>query len=581
MFQYLWVSKSTIILIDKNESWNLKTRLCEYLCCYISYFQKLVVLVHLDGRKQCPHFDLHQLFDQNRIKNYSTMTETVSNVFDVAYPSPPTLLEISYIKVAVELWRSSIRSYLVRDTRCRWGSFNLKDCERTLLKKAGLPDLPPKIYDLVEEYINTFRDSVSQWLDYHWDKVFRWCTDIGNHRYFILSMFRDFAWDRNGTIHYVRTAKRMLSCDKICNETKFTIACFYCFEDDIKRIWPSVSAKMHCHEFPFSRIPELCYWICDIKNVVFEYTDRRWVNETIDVIMLKTCNSNNYTRAEYFWNQLLQGRMSQTPIKLSTSVWELFARYILQRLSEPRLENFLAGNKNASNLLISLLIYGNTATKKLVLPTWMFLKNKMNKDTFTMFIQLLLLSETNYLSRDERMDCTSPVYLACEIWKSAAEDLKRAALDDVLPERLWFHQAKCALDFKEMRLMITMLSDASFEERSTFWHKHWTILILNANVEDILKLTKLCFRNEEEIASFKEHMFQYENIKPYLIHMLRGGYVKRTNIFLSFCNSDAQKRMELKQRFLELNWHDADKCSLCKNFLTKEERVSEFISDAV
>ncbi|XP_065218808.1 uncharacterized protein LOC135843652 isoform X2 [Planococcus citri] len=398
----------------------------------------------------------------------------------------------------------------------------------------------------------------------------------------VLSMFHDFALDWDGTIHEVRTAKRMLLCDRIGINVKFRIACLYCFEDDIKRIWPSVSSTMNLDRLSFTEFPQLYYWTCLLSDKPHMVPN---IGETVFSQFYKTA-SMDYSSALYYWNRIPLESQSQKFIRdLLDNNPKLFSRFILPKLNEPKLVEFIA--RNVERLIRTLLNgHEHEERDRLVLPTWMYIRNKIDKKTFVHLIKNLLVKEAFDIQPREQLIYQSEVSPWCEIWNSAAQILKQAVFDDILlkdSEYLFRPYDFPRASSRQTRLLMAVLSDASFQERSTFWSKNWPSLILGTCVEDLLEIMKLCFRNEEEIALFKENtLFKYENIRPYLTFVLerpeRKYYFREVDRFLYFCNSDAQKIMEMKQRFL----HDPNNgiphgLPLSRN----EESLNKFLNDTV
>ncbi|XP_065211427.1 uncharacterized protein LOC135839360 [Planococcus citri] len=471
------------------------------------------------------------------------MTETTSRVYDLFYPSPPTLKNISAIAVVAELWRKEIAR-----TEIKTADVRLFDLLKDIPLKKIIPDVPSTIYDLLDEFIAKFRSSMlsnSRWTQY-------------------VNYFDAFVWDWNGAIHDVRTAKRMMLCDGLTADEKFEIACRYCLEDDIRRIWPFASSKINLDGMDFDSCPLLYYWICYLTNELDNLPNPH--HETIDEMMFYKCEhaDESYSSLEYFWNRIPYERGSLATFKLSTCDYGLFARFTLTGLDDFQLETFIA--EGGVDFMVSLL-NGSKREKTHVLSAWLYIRNKMNESQFIRLIKKLLKKETLLAYRErllksltlkERLHSRDEVYLYCEIWKNSPEDLKRWAINDVLlNERLFEKMSPSPWPSspREMRFLITVLLDASFEQRHEFWHKNWRNLITGARVEDILRIMKLCFRNENDISLFMEiHMSKWENIRPCCVQLLKYRCFNELSEFLSFCYSDPQKVTELKQQLSRSNY---------------------------
>ncbi|XP_065210382.1 uncharacterized protein LOC135838611 [Planococcus citri] len=477
------------------------------------------------------------------------MAETSSRVYDLTYPSPVTLKEISAIALVAELWRKEIapKEITTRD--------ELKLAQDILLKK--IPDVPSAIYDLLVAYSAKFSSSVSLQLassDFHY-------------------VVRD--WD--GAVHDVRTAKRKMLCDRLTAEKKFQIACRYCLEDDIRRLWPCVSSNIDLTRMDFDYSPLNYYWICCLKNELHNIPNPG--DESIDEVMFDNCElrGEGFCSLEYFWNRIPYDKRSHATFAMYRYNCGLFARFILPRLDDFQLETFLA--ERGVDFMYSLLInYSIHEDKIHVFPAWMYIKNKISKSQFIELIEKLLDEETNIFSASYKHE----IHACCEVWENSPDSLKKWALNAVLlNEELFERMSTGPYHPREMRFLITVLLDASFEQRHKFWCENWRNLITGARVEDLQAVMKLCFRNENDISSFKEqYMSKYENIGPYCVDSLKDRWFKEVNEFLSFCHSDQQKARELKQQVLRSNFlgeNSVLRYSISKSY---NKELNAFVEDA-
>ncbi|XP_065203878.1 uncharacterized protein LOC135833973 [Planococcus citri] len=492
------------------------------------------------------------------------MTEPIS-VYDLTYPSPITLKEISSIVVAVELWRDEICVHLESKR------LHELDFKKDTRLENKIPNLPSVIYNLLEGYVDTFRKSITKWQKYHYRNVF---DDSGSMN--VLSRFHDFAWDWDGAIHEERTAKRMMLCDRFTEDEKFKIACLYCFEDDIKQIWPSVSQTKDSNGNNFRTCPQQYYWICYLRNELHKIPNP--YNEPIDNFMIFSlcefnCKSRNHSSVMYFWNRLPSG--SWSPI-----VYEflyrrvVFVRFILPKLNNHQLDILVA--KYGAYLVEFLLKFASTIVH--VLPTWTYIRSRIDISNFSRLIDQLLCAEA---IGGNHLHSRSVVYLFDEIWKSAPHHFKRSVLDDALHDDRFFRLRHMRLGASRgMKFFITVLRDATFEERDEFWHLNWHDLIFCAPVEDFVVMMELSFQNENEITSFKETLMTiYENIVGGCASLLKHGLFEELNDFLSVCYLDEQKRTELKRRLLRSNYV-GENSVFTRTVVRKRKLLNEFIDDA-
>ncbi|XP_065204479.1 uncharacterized protein LOC135834500 isoform X16 [Planococcus citri] len=501
------------------------------------------------------------------------MAETASNVHDLMYPSPATLKEIACQALITGLWRWEVENRVT------------DDFISGLDMHKNLPlNMPSSIKRMIEVCSETFITSIKKWSAYHREnQIFKHDDETG-----VLLNFYDFICDRDGTVHYIRTAKRMMTCDRLSNDEKFKIACMYCLEDDIRRIWPSVSERLDLNEIEFERNPVLFYWICMLRNEPERIPNPR--NDPIDELMLRVCRSEHWASAEYFWNRIRPGSRLSEVFRLSRGEDGSFVRFILPKLSDELLAKFVL--QSGTQLILFLLAYKHN--NLYVLPTWMYIRNKMNENQFTYLIELFMQTETKgsraqdetnyhvYFAELEDWSSTQDeTYLRCEIWRNSPDEWKQSAIRNILTQGHLFERDYFTLsEYREIRFLLALLSDASFEDRNDFWKTNWSNLIVDTRGKDLHRIMKLCFEDENDIAKFKEtNMFDYESISERCIRALRLGRFEQFNDILIFCCPDTQKRMDLKHRLLRSCISDESFVLRFGDF-SKLELMNKFINDS-
>ncbi|XP_065211450.1 uncharacterized protein LOC135839378 [Planococcus citri] len=483
------------------------------------------------------------------------MTESTSRVHDLAYPSPVTLKEISAIAIVAELRREKVASAEIKTK-------DVFDLAKDIPLKQIIPNLPSMIYDILDEYIAKLKLlSTAHWTRY-------------------VSNFDAFVWDWNGGIDDVRTAKRMMLCDRLAADEKFEIASKYCLEDDIRRLWPFVSSNINLDQRYFRHRPLLYYWVYCLRNEL--HNVRNFFYETIDETMFYVCKDRcqSYSSLEYFWNRIPYERRSLANEAMYCYDSGPFARFILLRLDDFQLETFVA--KVGVDFMFLLLTESCLETNH-VLPAWMYIRNKMNESQFIQLIEKLLKHETIGFYAKERLNSRDKVhFLCCEVWKNSAENLKRLAINDVLwNEELFKKTSTWPSCPREMRFLITILSDVSFEQRNTFWCKNWRNLIIGARVESLLRLMNLCFRDENDISLFiQQYISKRENIVPYCVQLLENACFDVSSEFLSFCYSNNQQQVrELKQQLLRSRFL-GENSILRSDIIGYGKEMNAFVEDA-
>ncbi|XP_065217011.1 uncharacterized protein LOC135843159 [Planococcus citri] len=495
------------------------------------------------------------------------MIEIVDNVYDIVYPSPQSLRDISAIAVAVQLWRLHFSEYIENNIVFYRSLESVPDIS---LRKI-IPNVPIVIDYLCRHYAKKLIYTTKYWIGFHFNFIFRHCR---SDQIDILNDFKDIVGDFDGSIHFVRTAQRMMRCDRISQEEKFAIACVYCFEDDIRRIWPTMSDKTNLDELILYNC-HLYYWVCCLRNELNKIPDM--IGIPVNDRMLDLTTSYTTSSFDYFWSRAsLECRYSNA-IYLAINRYTPFCgRFVLSKLNELQLNEFITQNGG------DMIFY--TLTSKVhthyVLPIWMYIKDRIDETNFISIIERMLPIERDYRYVDDpliekseyalKYHNNTDVTVCCEIWRLARPTLKRSVIQNLLPNirmyRRYGIQPNCP---REVRLLITILLDATAEERSAFWRKHWLHLLISTRVADLHRIMKLCFVNDSEINQYKTNtMAKYENLRYTINDFFTYGFLKELSSILDFCCVDIRSSNELKRRYLERNvlgkYTSLSICVICK-----------------
>ncbi|XP_065221498.1 uncharacterized protein LOC135846370 [Planococcus citri] len=448
------------------------------------------------------------------------MAEINSDVFDIFHPTPVPLRELSAIVISLEIWRCEI-------IKCR-SSGSLKDFrpyDRSISSKTMIPDLPSTIYPMIDIYVERFGFSMKYWLWKHHRTIFNFHYYNKNS---VLKYFEDFVCDYNGTIDYEKTAKRMMYSDRFDVDKKFLIACTYCFEDDIRRIWAlGLKKKKDWLYENYSENPHFVYWFNFLVNHIKipEPSMEEW---WLDDFMPQSRSS-----LEYFWNLASSGNRLSVALDLCRYDLLSLVRFILPKLDDQQLNEFL--HTNGFVLLYGLLKM-SCYDEEVVLSTWICIKNMMNEVAFTNLTLKIMQSEvrgfcdeecalhhdgcTWYTHEgvegdDDFRDIVDVVQLCIEIWNTAAENLKRSAVRDITSNnRLSSEDVYLGYDLPpttgELKFSLAVLSFATYEQRNAFWHNCWRYLFTDESFEDLLEIMRLCLPNEDEVTQWKKYIYNYE-----------------------------------------------------------------------
>ncbi|XP_065224177.1 uncharacterized protein LOC135848253 isoform X13 [Planococcus citri] len=513
------------------------------------------------------------------------MAEITSKVYDIVHPSPVSLKELSAIAISLELWRTEINKFRNGHVLMRFKKYV---AAQRIPLKITFPGLPTEINKTINECFIKLGYSINEWLKDHFRKGLRFHYSRDDD---VLKDFGDFVGYCNGTVHYIRTAERMMLCDKFSEAVKFTIACIYFFENDIRRIWSSVGLRIMeiLSKITFSTYPQLYYWICCLTNKLNKLPRRRG-NASVAEAMFDQNMALNGPCVEYFWNRLpLEIRMRKA-IDLCTRDKESFVRFILPKLDDQELDVFV--NEKGYDMMSELLVFSfrytltfhYNSTIELVLPTWMYIRNLMKQSAFTNLVAKILRVEGfGFVGR--RGNPNNWWNFTREVWNSAPDHLKQSTLRDILRDHSLFESlASPAHGQRSVEFLLIILSSVCFKEREEFFHKFWHHLIPRTRSKDLQRLMKSCLRTEDEIARFKRNaMAESYHVRNLCVTLLTHGMsFSQLNDFVGFCFPETQAARNFKQDILRsalMVQVDADAVLAC-TIIYYSEQYDKFINGA-
>ncbi|XP_065223855.1 uncharacterized protein LOC135848018 [Planococcus citri] len=469
------------------------------------------------------------------------MAEITSEVYDIIHPSPVSLKQLSAITVSLEIWRRQV----VEDRKTSgkldaFDPFYTLEREDTWLEKK-LPDLPSMIYRTIENFLSRFRRSMLSWANHHHRKGLCWDGSKD---------FDDFVCDYDGSVDYARTAERVMRWKKFSSEMKFTVACMYFFEEDVRRIWPSVSANMNVNLIDFDKCPAVYYWICRLTNKLDKIPN--WEGETVDERMFEMSMPYNRPSVEYFWNRIPVEKQVQS------AVAELrgydFVRFVLPKLDDVQLDEFVNGGSRRRLYKVFLNLHSDEWT---ILRTWFHIRNVIKETNFTNLIIRMFDVEDFSTVDDDYFSSGEWEFLCCQIWKHTPLNLKRSTIRVFSSDNTWIaainiHDCgECDCQKINVDLLLTILQDASLEERNLFLHNCWGCFIKPLQIKDLQRVIGLCFENEVEITQFKRNvMVKSEDVFQHCLSLLKDRHFDELNAFVSFCCPKSKSARNFKQRIL-------------------------------
>ncbi|XP_065216811.1 uncharacterized protein LOC135843017 [Planococcus citri] len=532
------------------------------------------------------------------------MAEIPSDVYDIFHPTPVSLKDLAAIAVSLEMWRCKLNEYRRQSGKLDSEFLPLRIKER-FSAKTVLPDLPSAISKTIEEYLFQFALSLESWHWEHYEKVlFRF-----KNRDDILEHFDNFVCDYDGNIDYVRTAKRMICCDRFNEEEKFIIACMYSFEDDIIRIWPSVSSKMHLSRRTFGQVkskkvhldalefddcPLLYYWICRRTNQLHKIPTKP--NSTIDETMFDACIPYHYIGRSmvYFWNRIRLENQVDRAADVFDENPVSFAKFILPKMGRQLFDSFVTGL--GEHVMTELCNY--SCGKRFGLGTWLHIRNVIGDYGFAVIIVELLQKDIEYSGRVHRQ------YMRRVVWNNAPLHLKRSVIrnisSDMLEENLYRveetrhddddddddgddHDDFDYSTYINVEFLLIVLEYATLEERTTFWRNCWRTvisLIPGEDVQHLQRIIKLCIEDDDEISRFKRNVLtESDLVRKKCVLYLTNADLDISNKFVNFCFPELPTARTFKQQLLRLAFLD-ENCPLNSKIVSDLDVFNAFIDEA-
>ncbi|XP_065224198.1 uncharacterized protein LOC135848258 isoform X4 [Planococcus citri] len=489
------------------------------------------------------------------------MDEIIDDLSGAIQPAPVDLKELSVITIARDIWRCELNYYRTNDELEKFDPKKLR-----IPLKTSFPDLPTVIYNMIEEYVTKFGLSMKSWLKENYKRVFFLHY---THENYVLEDFDDFVYDDDGTIDYSCTAERMMRCNKFGDVEKFKIACTYFFEDYIRRSWPSMRKKIGLNGIHFRDCPQLYYWICSLRNELRKIPSN---HHTVDRVMFDYYMPYNRLSVEYFWNRMAHQDQFQRAVELHEQDIDTFVRFILPKFDERQFDQFV--DRKGSDLICGLL-KNRYSDERVVLGTWLSMKNKIKERNFIALVVGML--ETECTRHDHNL---KRLFLCRKIWDSVPKDLKRLATKQVSTKLYLFNSyQRLENRLNTSEFLLTVLKSATFEERSSFWFNSWENLILGKSVDDLQQIMKLCFENDDAIIVFKEELSKSKDVQNLCVELIKEPNFEELNDFVNFCYLNEDTARLYKQQLLQSNFLDGRSVFRYQHF-SHSTQFNKFICDA-
>ncbi|XP_065202543.1 uncharacterized protein LOC135832928 [Planococcus citri] len=510
------------------------------------------------------------------------MAENSTDVYDFVFPSPPALQQLAAIAVAVKLWREQVGEHRLNNTLDKFGQ------ESNISLDSVRPHLPSTILPIIENYTTYIQGSLCRYDDEYRRR--QWLLES-------LSKFDDIVCDVDGTINYDRTARRALLCEEISDVYKFEIACLYCLEDDIMRIWPSVSnlesLNLSDDDFSFIEFHQnslLCYWICRLRNELHRIPIFL-PEKTIDEHLMEILVADNWSSIRYFWCRLknVESRVANAWYLLERRT-SIFCRYILAKLNEEELDALIAKANEHYGFMYCVFkkwyfrcgYYEIDKKRACVLTTWHFVRHKINTEEFIRIVDDIF--STQKYGEDE-IEIPNGEFFSREFWNDTPDHLKRWMFEVGLLERSFFeiNNLSCAT-VRDNWLLFAVLEEAPFEAKSSFWRENWRNILVSIKPTDLQRLMNLCMKNDSDVELFKKNnLSRYENISVNCSMLMDQSRWTELEEFLNFCCSEKETNLALRIKCLNSHLstfqNTTDHILMSRKILKNILQFSTFVDD--
>ncbi|KAL6977999.1 hypothetical protein U1Q18_050369 [Sarracenia purpurea var. burkii] len=400
------------------------------------------------------------------------------------------------------------------------------------------------------------------------------------------------------TIDYELTARNLIDCVDVGVICKYKVACTYCFEEDIRRLWNDLPPEYHeLSSVLYTANSLVRYWDCRMK-----VDPSLSGSSSMNIQLFDKLEPENWSAWRYCWSRLPADQRIDKAVAMIDylSVLKKYVKYLIPLLTKFELVKVLPRcSKSIVNVLAT-----SPENVTYALQTWQFMKHFTTRDSFVkMFIDVLSsdldVNTQQFASIIQNHDKRKSfkfydlahmmnVNVSCllyEIWQNSPDHLQTHLVDKHAAKIL---EKLCKMDnlftlktlCRDVRLMLELLSRRDTLLNNTFWRKHWTDIVKGVKSIYLDQMIKLCFRNEKEITKFKKsHMTVYSKISIYCGELLSEGYFDELNDFLSFCTSDQSVLKGWKRTMLTTPTYRLKFCIFDSDDTAKMRAFDEFISE--
>ncbi|XP_065220529.1 uncharacterized protein LOC135845684 isoform X1 [Planococcus citri] len=458
-----------------------------------------------------------------------------SNPF-VFHSSPSSLQTLASIQLAFRLWRVKCSNLapgqaITSDSFFQQEQFSCSEVLRV--------SVPTSIKDVIDQQIILAGKELQKWSGFYSKEVFFDCNFSQG-----VPKCLDYVVCRSeGSIDMKKTALNLIAADELNLVEKYRIACTFCLEEEIKRIWPSVSSDLR-GENDFCKFALPSYWIYYLES---------GVDDVSTVSRLYPLQQNgNWLAFDYFWCKLNEDDKVAVTESILRNPDIKRIKQMLPKLTKRQACRVF---ESMADKILNVLIADDEHVEY-VSKFWIHIKDTLHGIKFYGILHTLWKFVYNSAKLNEAVSKCSRSDLLFELWIEAPEILRDYVLvnhvndffDQLYGEMFGFLGCYGC----DMNFLLDLLEASRYELRNQIWMRNWRKLILRAKPSSLEQLMKLCLDYKKDIVMFKEQkMVDFQSMSYIFRMFLREGLFAELSDYLHFCMKDASSLEQLSKRIIE------------------------------
>ncbi|XP_065219571.1 uncharacterized protein LOC135845041 [Planococcus citri] len=427
--------------------------------------------------------------------------------------------------------------------------------------------VPSSIADIIDERIKIIVEELDMWEKTFWNAAAREKNvDI------CVEDLDNVICKPDGTICFQNFVNIFLVKTNLDPMIKFRMACFFCLEDHVRGIWPSI-AERQCWFEPLSLVQ---YW----KNI----SNSVPVDETFIANQLSVSRyDRNWAAFDYFWSKMTEESQTREAIKILLKVCDYDSmKRVLIRLNQSQVQEVC--RRFGFNIFTRFI--AEEERYEDAIKAWTCMRHFLPSVEFVEIVRKVwkMVFNPSELGIPSIGKLNA---LLLELWSSAPGSLKtsipRPALFAELDDQIRSFQ------HYDLEFMFELLSDNSYSMRKEIWMDNWRKLVIRAKPCDLERLMKLCFETDEEINLAKEDIAaSLDNMGDYFSAFINKGMYSELKEFLFFFVENRRRLENLTKEIIFSNIDHFVSCSeeeltMCLSFIDdtfrNEQSAEKFINE--